>query len=162
MPDTPDRETPERGLWNDVWYQFRHHKGAMAGTVIFALIALAVVFGPMIHAVDPTHIDVKARNSWPTLAHPMGTDNLGRDTFAGILQGGRISLAVGITAMGLALVLGTLVGVLAGYFRRVDGLLMRVTDLFSRCRCCRSSWWSSCCFAIPCARPSGRRRGSSC
>jgi peptide/nickel transport system permease protein len=126
----PAIDTPERGLWSDVWYQFRHHKGAMAGTVIFALILFAVIFGPMIHSVDPTHIDVKARNSPPTLAHPMGTDNLGRDTFAGIIQGGRISLAVGITAMGLALVLGTLIGVLAGYFRRIDGLLMRVTDLF--------------------------------
>jgi peptide/nickel transport system permease protein len=127
---TPVLDTPERGLWGDVWYQFRHHKGAMAGTVVFALILFAVVLGPMIHTVDPTHIDVKARNALPSLAHPMGTDNLGRDTFAGIIQGGRISLAVGITAMALALFLGTFVGLLAGYFRRIDGPLMRVTDLF--------------------------------
>ncbi|PZQ49459.1 MAG: peptide ABC transporter [Rhodovulum sulfidophilum] len=127
---TQGLETPERGLWSDVWYQFRHHKGAMAGTVIFALILFAVIFGPALHPLDPTHIDVKARNALPSLAHPMGTDNLGRDTFAGIIQGGRISLAVGVTAMALALFLGTLIGVLAGYFRRIDGPLMRVTDLF--------------------------------
>jgi peptide/nickel transport system permease protein len=60
----------------------------------------------------------------------MGTDNIGRDIFAQILQGGRVSLAVGITAMLLSLFLGTLVGVLAGYFRALDGWLMRMTDLF--------------------------------
>ncbi len=126
----PEIDAPERGLWNDVWYQFRRHKGAMAGVVVLGLILFAVIVGPWIWEADPTRIDVKARNAWPSFAHPMGTDNLGRDTFAGIMQGGRISLAVGVTAMGLALVLGTLVGVLAGYYRRLDGALMRLTDLF--------------------------------
>lgn len=60
----------------------------------------------------------------------MGTDNLGRDTFAQVLAGGRVSLAVGVTAMLLSLVVGTLVGVLAGFFKRLDGPLMRLTDLF--------------------------------
>lgn len=123
-------DAPERSLWSDVWYQFRHHKGAMAGVVIFTAILVIVIFGPMIYTVDPKHLDVRARNAWPSFAHPMGTDNLGRDTFAGIMQGGRISLAVGITAMLLSLFVGTLVGVLAGYFRRLDGALMRLTDLF--------------------------------
>ena len=60
----------------------------------------------------------------------MGTDNIGRDLFAQVLQGGRVSLAVGVTAMLISLFVGTLVGVLAGYFRRLDGWLMRLTDLF--------------------------------
>jgi peptide/nickel transport system permease protein len=60
----------------------------------------------------------------------MGTDNLGRDVFAQVLHGGRTSLLVGVVAMLISLVLGTIVGVLAGYFRRLDGILMRVTDLF--------------------------------
>ena len=60
----------------------------------------------------------------------MGTDNIGRDIFAQVMQGGRVSLAVGVIAMLIALFVGTLVGVLAGYFRRLDGLLMRLTDLF--------------------------------
>ena len=59
----------------------------------------------------------------------MGTDNLGRDIMANIMQGGRISLAVGWTAMILSVFIGTLVGVVAGYFRKADGLLMRFTDL---------------------------------
>ena len=123
-------ETPERSLWTDVWFQFRHHRGAMAGAVIFGLIVFLVIFGPWIWQTDPSYIDVKARNAWPSIAHPMGTDNIGRDLFAQVLEGGRVSLAVGVTAMLIALVLGTFVGVLAGYFRRLDGLLMRVTDLF--------------------------------
>ncbi|MEM9811305.1 MAG: ABC transporter permease, partial [Pseudomonadota bacterium] len=59
-----------------------------------------------------------------------GTDNLGRDILAQVLQGGRTSLAVGVTAMALSVVLGTFVGVLAGFFRVLDGPLMRLTDLF--------------------------------
>ena len=123
-------DTPERSLWSDVWYQFRHHRGAMAGVVIFTIIVFLVIAGPWIWTTDPTYIDVKARNAWPSIVHPMGTDNIGRDIFAQVMQGGRVSLLVGFTAMLIALFVGTLVGVLAGYFRRIDGLLMRVTDLF--------------------------------
>ena len=123
-------DAPERSLWTDVWFQFRHHRGAMVGVVVFAVIVFLVVFGPSIWRIDPSRIDVKARNAWPSIVHPMGTDNIGRDLFAQVLQGGRVSLAVGVTAMLIALFLGTFVGVLAGYFRRLDGPLMRVTDLF--------------------------------
>ena len=81
-------------------------------------------------SIDPQFIDIRARNAGMSLEHPLGTDQLGCDTLARIIAGGRTSLAVGVTAMALALVLGTLVGVLAGYLRRVDGALMRLTDLF--------------------------------
>jgi peptide/nickel transport system permease protein len=123
-------DTPERSLWSDVWYQFRHHRGAMAGVFIFAFIVFIVIFGPYIWTTDPQFIDTKARNVLPSFAHPMGTDNIGRDIFAQVMRGGRVSLAVGVTAMLLALLVGTLVGVLAGYYRRLDGPLMRLTDLF--------------------------------
>jgi peptide/nickel transport system permease protein len=126
----PEIDAPERSLWSDVWWQFRQHRGAATGVVILGIILLAVTLGPMLHAVDPQFLDIRARNAGPSRAHPMGTDNLGRDVLAQVLHGGRVSLAVGITAMLIALVLGTGVGVLAGYFRRIDGLLMRLTDLF--------------------------------
>ena len=119
-----------RSLWRDVWDQYTTHKGALIGTVIFLLICLAVTIGPYIHTIDPGLIDIRARNQGPSWAHPMGTDQLGRDTLAQVLSGGRISLAVGVTAMLLSLVIGTLIGVLAGYFKRIDGPLMRLTDLF--------------------------------
>lgn len=123
-------DAPERSLWSDVWRQFRRHPGAMIGVTVFLVIVLAVALGPSLWPIDPAYIDVRARNAAPSLAHPMGTDNIGRDIFAQVLQGGRVSLAVGMTAMLLSIFLGTLIGVLAGYFRRIDGLLMRLTDLF--------------------------------
>jgi len=121
---------PARSQWWDVWDQFRSHKGAFWGMVVFLVIVVMVLFGPIFWHIDPTYIDIRARNQGPSLAHPMGTDQLGRDTFARMMAGGRVSLAVGMTAMLLALVLGTLIGVLAGYFKRLDGPLMRLTDLF--------------------------------
>ncbi|MDO1584290.1 ABC transporter permease [Rhizobium oryzicola] len=112
------------------WRKFRAHKGGVAGLIVFVLIVLAVYLGPLIHRIDPNKIDIRAKNQGPSFAHPFGTDNLGHDMLAQVLAGGQISLAVGITAMLLSLFLGTFVGVLAGYFRRIDGLLMRLTDLF--------------------------------
>jgi len=121
---------PHRSLWRDVWDQFSTHIGALFGTGVFAFIILAVTVGPYIYNVDPTYLDIRARNQGPSLTHPFGTDNLGRDMPAQVLAGGRISLAVGVTAMMLSLSLGATVGVMAGYFKRLNGPLMRLTDLF--------------------------------
>ena len=131
MPtEIPDTSRAHRSLWLDVWLTFRQHTGALIGVAVFSTIVLAVIVGPLVHDVDPQYLDIQARNQGVSLGHPLGTDNLGRDTLAQVFAGGRISLAVGITAMFLALVLGTAVGTLAGYFRRLDGPLMRFTDLF--------------------------------
>ena len=119
-----------RSLWIDVWLQFRTHTGALAGVAVFTTIVASVIFGPYIHDVDPQYLDPSIRNQTPSLAHPFGTDNLGRDMLAQVLVGGRISLAVGITAMLISLLLGTVIGVLAAFFNRLDGPLMRITDLF--------------------------------
>ncbi|MCL4132739.1 UNVERIFIED_CONTAM: hypothetical protein GTU68_059085 [Idotea baltica] len=100
------------------------------GAAFFIFVVLAVYIGPYLWSIDPTYIDVRARNQGPTWAHPFGTDQLGRDMLARMMAGGQTSISVGLTAMALALFLGTLVGVLAGYFKRIDGLLMRTTDLF--------------------------------
>ena len=129
-PSKPASFRPERSQWADVWDQFKTHKGALLGMIFFVFVCLAVTIGPYIWTLDPNFIDIRAKNQGPSLAHPMGTDQLGRDTFAAMLAGGRVSLAVGVVAMLLSLVLGTLVGVLAGYFKKLDGPLMRLTDLF--------------------------------
>lgn len=121
---------PQRSLWGDVLRQFMMHKGGVAGLVIFLFIVFAVLFGPFIHTIDPQYLDIRNKNLGPTWEHPMGTDNLGRDGLAQVLSGGRVSLAVGIAAMALSLFLGTLIGILAGFFRKLDGPLMRTTDLF--------------------------------
>jgi peptide/nickel transport system permease protein len=121
---------PPRNQWWDVWDQFRTHKGALIGTVVFVAILAAVLLGPWLWGVDPKYINIRMREQGPSLAHPLGTDQLGRDMLARLFAGGQITIAVGMTAMALSILLGTLVGVLAGYFRRIDGLLMRLTDLF--------------------------------
>jgi peptide/nickel transport system permease protein len=113
-----------------LWRQFRRHPGGVAGLVVFVFILAAVFIGPYIHTIDPNKIDIRAKNQGPSLLHPFGTDNLGKDMLAQVLAGGQISLAVGMAAMLLALVVGTLVGVLSGYSRKLDGPLMRLTDLF--------------------------------
>ncbi len=122
--------TVQRSLWGDVWRQFYKHKGAVVGVVVFVLIGLSVFFGPYLYDVDPNAIDFRARNLSPNFEHPLGTDNIGRDTMAAMLAGGQVSLAVGFLAMVIALLLGTLVGVLAGFIKALDSPLMRLTDLF--------------------------------
>ncbi len=119
-----------RSQWWDVWAQFKTHKGAVLGMTFFVLIILLVLIGPYIWTLAPDRPDLLARNKGPSMGHPLGTDQLGRDSLAQMLAGGRISLAVGVVAMTLSLVVGSLVGVLAGYFKRLDGMLMRFTDLF--------------------------------
>ena len=121
---------PPRSQWWDVWDQFKVHKGAMAGSVVFIAILLFCFVGPLLWPYDATFIDIRSRNQGFSWEHPFGTDQLGRDIFARMMAGGQVSLAVGLVGMLLSIFLGTLIGTLAGYFRRVDGLLMRLTDLF--------------------------------
>ena len=135
-------DKPPRSQWWDVWDQFKSHRGALIGSGFLIFITLAVIFGPYIWTVDATKLDIRAKDMrpiyhtlWDSDAkvgwnHPLGTDNLGRDTLAKLLFGGRVSLAVGWVAMLLALFVGTAIGVVAGYFKRLDGPLMRLTDLF--------------------------------
>ena len=113
-----------------VWRQFRRHPGGVAGLVVLSVICFAVMLGPSLRGVDPSKISIRERNEGPSLLHPFGTDNLGHDLFAQVLAGGRVSLAVGVAAMALSLALGASVGMASGYWRRLDGPLMRLTDLF--------------------------------
>jgi peptide/nickel transport system permease protein len=123
-------ERKQRSLWGDVWTQFRKHRLAMVGVLLLAILVLGVLVGPLIYGQAQDFIDVTVRSSPPTREHPFGTDTLGRDTLARTLAGGRISIAVGVSAMLIAILVGTVVGGLAGYFARLDGPLMRLTDMF--------------------------------
>lgn len=116
--------------WLDVWNEFKNHKGALAGAIIFALIVILVLLGPFVWPYEANGINIRIRNQGPSFAHPLGTDQLGRDTLARIMAGGRTSITVGLTAMLLSLFLGTLIGIFAGYFKKLDSVLMRFTDLF--------------------------------
>ena len=119
-----------RSLWGDVWRQFRRHRGALLGLGLLLVIVTATLLGPLVWPPDPFEIETVNANQGPSWSHPMGTDNLGRDVMARLFIGGRISLAVGLAAMLFGLLIGTAIGVLAGFFRALDGPLMRFTDLF--------------------------------
>ncbi len=119
-----------RSLGQDVWRQFKKHRGAVVGLVLLIIIILATIFGPMLWPLDPYAIETANASAGPSIDHPLGTDNLGRDVLARLLVGGRISLSVGFAAMIFGLILGTGIGVISGFFRRLDGPLMRITDLF--------------------------------
>jgi peptide/nickel transport system permease protein len=122
---------PTRSLWSDAWRQFRRHRLAMFGVVVFILLLLATVVGPFVYRVSGDSIDYSSSLLGPSVQHPFGTDDLGRDLLARALLGGRVSMAVGVVAVLIAITLGTLVGAVAGFFGgRIDSTLMRLTDLF--------------------------------
>ncbi len=122
---------PSTSLWGDAFRRFRKHRLATFGAVVLTIMVVAVLAGPFVYRVPIDEIDFKAKLETPSMAHPFGTDDLGQDLLARMLYGGRISLAVGIMAMLIALTLGVAVGATAGHLGgTVDHVLMRLTDLF--------------------------------
>lgn len=110
--------------------RFLHHRLAVTGLIVLLLLALGALTLPL-YPYDPEAISLLEKFDPPSLAHPMGTDELGRDVLARILAGGRVSLSVGILATGLALIIGTLIGAFAGFYGGItDNALMRLTDTF--------------------------------
>ena len=104
---------------------------ALASLFVLAFMVAAVLVGPLVWRVAINDIDFTARLTTPSLVHPMGTDDLGQDILARMLYGGRISIAVGLAAMTMAIFVGVLIGAIAGMSRGwVDTVLMWVTDLF--------------------------------
>jgi peptide/nickel transport system permease protein len=121
-----------RQRWSaEAWRRFRRHKLAFLGAIILAVIVAAVLVSPWLWTTPINEIDFGARLEGPSLKHPFGTDDLGQDLLARMLYGGRISIAVGLTAMLIAIFAGVIVGAVAGTSRgSVDAALMWLTDLF--------------------------------
>jgi peptide/nickel transport system permease protein len=115
----------------DALRRFRRHRLAAVSVIVLALLALAILIGPLLWRVPINEIDFTARLSAPSWDHPFGTDDLGQDLLSRMLYGGRISLAVGFAAMAVGLVAGTVIGAIAGISRgSIDAALMWITDLF--------------------------------
>ena len=130
MTDTSVLKPPSQA--RAIWAQFRSHKGALFGLIVLSILIIAVVIGPYLWVPEELKVveKIKLKNQGPSLRFPLGTDQLGRDMFSRVMLAGRVSLAVGFVAMIIAIVFGTFIGVLAGYYRRLDGPLMRLTDMF--------------------------------
>jgi peptide/nickel transport system permease protein len=125
------QQRKQRSLWNNAWRQFRRHHLAMAGLIVFISLVLATTIGTMLYDTEIDEIDFTVQSATFSWDHPFGTDSLGQDILARILWGGRISLAVGITAAFVAILIGTTIGAVAGFFGGfTDSLLMRITDMF--------------------------------
>src|SRR5260370_20815896 len=133
VPPTVARARPRRtgSMRSAAWGRFRKHRLASVGATILAVMVIAVVAGPFVYRVPIDEIDFRAKLKAPTWGHPLGTDDLGQDVLARMLYGGRISLAVGVAAMLIAITAGTMIGATAGQLGgSIDHALMRLTDLF--------------------------------
>lgn len=117
----PDRRRP--------WVRLLLSSPAASLSLLFLLLMTLLAIGaPLVAKSDPTVVDPAVRLRSPSADHWFGTDDLGRDVFTRLIYGGRISLFIGVTVTGIASVTGTGLGLLAGYYRRLDGLIMRIMD----------------------------------
>ena len=132
MTDTSTTQPKPASQMRDIWNQFITHKGALFGLITLGILIVAVLIGPYLWIPEKLTVAeaIKLKNQGPSLRFPFGTDQLGRDMLSRMLLAGRVSLAVGFVAMTIAIVFGTFIGIMAGYFRRLDGPLMRLTDMF--------------------------------
>ena len=118
------------GPWQIAWQRFRKNKVAMVGASLFLVIVLAVIFVPMISPYELSTFDLTQNKLPPSSKHWLGTDEQGRDVLLRLFLGGRISIMVGLLAAGVSVVLGTVVGGVAGYYGGwVDNLLMRIAEI---------------------------------
>ncbi|RUT31397.1 ABC transporter permease [Arsenicitalea aurantiaca] len=104
------------------------NRAFMLGFVLFGFICLATLLAPLITRLDPNALSIRDRFQPPSLQFPLGTDNLGRDMLSRVLYGARLSLWIGLCVIVLNAVFGVLLGALAGYYRRLDNILMRIAD----------------------------------
>lgn len=121
----------QRTLWGDAWRRFKKHRLAMFGSVVVIFLIVTVLIGPSVWTIDRDALDFAYTMSNPIPEHPLGTDELGRDLLARALYGGRVSLAVGVTAMLIAVSLGSIIGAVSGYLGGyIDEVLSFLTNLF--------------------------------
>ena len=120
--DAPSRDSVQQRFWRRL---FRHKLG-MVGLVMLSLLVFAAIFAPLLAGVDPATMDLKLKNKPPSAEHILGTDAIGRDVWARLVFGARVSLSVGLVAVGIytsiALILGSVSGYAGG---QVDNVIMR-------------------------------------
>src|SRR5919112_4036670 len=119
-----------RSRRGDFFKAFFSNRLAIFGTVIMAMFIIMAVFAPVVAPYDPLDQNLPEKFDGPSLAHPFGQDELGRDILSRVIYGARISLTAGLAAVGIATAAGTLIGLVAGFLGRwPDSLLMRLMDV---------------------------------
>ncbi len=118
------------GIWHDVWARLRRNHLALAGGIVLLLLVAVALFAPVIAPNDPIAQDYDHLLQGPSLHHPFGTDNFGRDILSRVIYGARISLTVGFLGTLIGVAFGIMIGVPAGYYGGwFDGLAMRLIDI---------------------------------
>lgn len=113
-----------------VWNRFKRNRLALVGLAIVLTMMIVSLAAPLIAPYDPVSIDVRNVFSPPSRSHPFGTDELGRDVLSRMIWGSRVSLQVGFLAVSIAIMIGTILGSLAGYYGgRLDSVIMRFVDI---------------------------------
>ncbi|HEY7031865.1 MAG TPA: oligopeptide ABC transporter permease [Thermomicrobiales bacterium] len=121
----------ERRRRAGAWRRFRHHRLAVLGVVILALLTISAVAAPVIARQDPNHTSIRLYRKPPSTAHILGSDASGRDVFSRLLYAGRISLSVGLVSVAIYTAIGVVLGAFAGYYGGwVDSSIMRLADIF--------------------------------
>ena len=121
---------PRMGYWQDAWRRLKTNKVAILAIVILAIIMIMTMIGPYINGFKFSDIDATKINQKPNSVHWFGTDELGRDIFSRVWQGGRISIVIGIVGALVATVVGSIYGALAAYFGgKIDTIMMRVVEV---------------------------------
>jgi len=111
-----------------IWQKLMRHRLFMTGATLLLLMVLIAIFADWIEIKPPEKMQVRLRFKTPDFAYPLGTDNYGRDIYSRLVHGARLSLAIGFAVALITGILGTAIGVAAGYFKRLDGPLMRLMD----------------------------------
>ena len=120
-----------KGLWSAGWSRFKRNRLGLAGAAIVLLLYLVAIFAPLLTPHDPIELGKVPRMRYlpPSIEHPFGTDKFGRDVFTRVIYGSRISLSISFLAVSISVLLGSVVGAVAGYFGGfIDTLLMRIVD----------------------------------
>lgn len=126
----PLPEDPQVSLWRDAWQRLVRNKLAVVGLAMVLILAFAAAFGPMLTPYDFLSQDLDARNLAPSLTHLFGTDDLGRDVFSRVLYGSRTAFLVAVVVTAIAVLIGTTLGAVAGFFGGfADRLIMWFTDM---------------------------------
>lgn len=123
----------KRSQWVEVWRRLKRNKMAVLGLVILIILVLLALFADVIANYDEVVIkqNLAHRLQGPSAAHWLGTDEFGRDIFARLIHGTRVSLQVGIVAVGISIVIGGILGAVAGYYGgKLDNTIMRIMDIF--------------------------------